>query len=174
VALVASEAPDEAWDIVIGAAEGDDLAKEVPRIADTGSPVSPPFADIYFPDLTCSNHGREYSYPGWYGRVNREQINSARSGIPPSVPRPEVMGFEALDEHVLLVECMMEDHTWTVRVGDIDGLDYWKDLLRVFETGSSVPFEVAEIYFGDEAKDSEMGAKYRPEADTFLHREYVD
>ena len=75
--------------------------------------------------------------------------------------KPPVLAYEAVDRNVLFVAAEVGPNEWAAFVGAIEGEDRERDLGEVTKNGSALPFELAEVFFEDYARDPDR--KYRPD-----------
>ncbi len=168
VLLVAAKDKNGAWDLYVGAVEGKDYNREASGVAENGSGVAIRVADVYFPDLTRNlmtkwDNGRGHflDVEDLVASIERHQEVLKRAGAYPVVA-PNIFGINPIDKHVFLVGVEVAPDGWVVYVGAVEGKDFEKEALGVLENGSEIPFELAEIFFEDEARTPEL--RYHPKS----------
>lgn len=129
----------------VGAVEGEDPRKEALNVVLHGSAVGARFAEVYFEGL------------GSRPLVQLREAEPAFPNLrpPPSefwVRNPDFLELNPVDTHVLLVAVKARNDSWKALIGAVKGVDYYSEALEVAQTGTEVPYDLAEVCFEDIAK----------------------
>jgi hypothetical protein len=68
-----------------------------------------------------------------------------------------IIGMNPIDKRVLLVAVGSPDRRWCAFIGAVKGEDYGREAIGVVESGSVIPYELAELCFEDLGKGTIRG-----------------
>ncbi len=157
---VSSEGQDNG--VYIGAVERKDYDVEALGVVVNGSAVWWQLAGVYFePPWSFEKpvkwllQAQPFHDKEWFDK-HRKLVKP--EGIErPTEWTPNILELHPLDKHVLAVAAGHPPDTWGAYIGAVKGEGFDREAQGVVESGSEIPFELAEVLFEDLGKSTRAG-----------------